>query len=144
MHGTAHGSQVDDGWHAGKVLQDNPCRFKRNFLANMLRRTPGSQVPNILFLDNIAITNSQDRCAQHAHAVRQAGNISQALVFETTKSIEIKLAIACIETVTCSKRISRVISIHRLQSTPRKNVTGRCYQIRSPVNHGYLCMIFEF
>ena len=30
-HGRAHGGQIDDGRHAGEVLQDNPAGLERHF-----------------------------------------------------------------------------------------------------------------
>ena len=72
FHGLAHGGEVDDGGHAGQVLQDHPGRGELDLGVRLLLRVPAGESVDVRFGDVDAVFVAQQVLEQDLQAVREA------------------------------------------------------------------------
>ena len=58
-HGIAHGSQIDDTWDAGEVLQDDPGWLERQLCPTHIPSIPVRQANDVSFGDSKSVYLAQ-------------------------------------------------------------------------------------
>ena len=71
LHRLAHGGQVDDGGHAGQVLQDHPGRGELDLGVRLRVRVPVGQGVDVVGGDVEAVFVAEQVLEQHLQAVRE-------------------------------------------------------------------------
>ncbi len=84
-HGVAHGGQIGDGGHAGKVLQQHAGGDEGNFLFRLAARLPSGQCGNVIGFDEAAVFVAQQVFEQDFQGVGQPRNRAHAGAFEHIK-----------------------------------------------------------
>ena len=81
-HRRAHGGEVDDGGHAGEVLEQHARREERHALAGAGRLGPARQREHVLLAHVQPAGVAQQPLEQDAHGVRQALRVGRAGLVE--------------------------------------------------------------
>ena len=98
--------QIDDNRHTGKILQNNPNRFERNFDLRLHRRAPVRYRFDVGLAYRVVIEIPQCRFEQHLYGFRISAQMRPAL-FKGSKGIAENLALFQGEWREYAKQIKR-------------------------------------
>ncbi len=82
LHGVSHGGQIDQGRHAGEILEHDTRRLERDLDPRGRGGVPVGEVLYILLGHLVPIAISQDRFQEDADGVRQVRDPRQTPVFQ--------------------------------------------------------------
>ena len=91
--GVAHGGEVDDGGHAGEILQQHARGHEGNFFF-AVGGVPGSQGGNVVGVDEAVVFVAKQVFEKHFQRKRQARDIADAGFRERVQAIDFKGIIA--------------------------------------------------
>src|SRR5580693_5460027 len=89
LDGFAHGGQIDDGGHAGEILQQNSRRYKRDLF---FRRSwcPVREELNIIRMDKTSVFTAQKVFEKDAERKRQLRQMAGNLLFQQLEPVNIE------------------------------------------------------
>ncbi len=82
----AHGGQIDDGGHAGKVLQEHARGHEGNFLLRRGLGIPSGQRLDIRGMDELPVFLAQKIFQQHAKRKGKLGDVPHSLFLKRTQT----------------------------------------------------------
>ena len=116
LHCRSHGSQVHDGGHSGKILQDDARGLERNLPGRRRLGAPLGERCHIALRHQRAVAVPQQSLQQHFDRERQAGHGAVAGLFQTIQAIDHGAAAGGLDGGSCSKSV--LSFVHCSSATP--------------------------
>ena len=128
LHGVAHGGQIDDGRHAGEVLQQHARRHEGDLVVGLAL---GSQAPalDVGFLDGAAVFEPQQVLQQDAQRVGQPRRIDPGLR-QRGQAVNLVFAGSNFQGRASAKRIRHALILRGKPARCREAITKEIAEIR--------------